>query len=107
VKVHIADESAKNGDDDRMDDMIVDIDTEYDLGSEDQHPPPEVYNFYRLLIASDETVHDGTDFTILQAVTCLMAMKSKYNFSNQCNNDIVKLTIDLIPMKHNMSKDLY
>jgi hypothetical protein len=42
VKVHIADESAKNDDDDRMDDMIVDIDTEYDLGSEDQHPPPEV-----------------------------------------------------------------
>jgi hypothetical protein len=36
-----------------------------------------------------------------------MAMKSKYNFSNQCYNDIVKLIIDLIPMKHNMSKDLY
>jgi hypothetical protein len=52
-------------------------------------------------------VHDGTDFTILQAVTRLMAMKSKYNFSNQCYNDIMKLTIDLIPMKHNMSKDLY
>jgi hypothetical protein len=36
-----------------------------------------------------------------------MAMKSKYNFSNQCYNDIVKLIIDLIPMKHNMPKDLY
>jgi hypothetical protein len=36
-----------------------------------------------------------------------MAMKSKYNFSNQCYNDIVKLIIDLIPMKHNMPKVLY
>jgi hypothetical protein len=36
-----------------------------------------------------------------------MAMKSKYNFSNKCYNDIVKLIIDLIPMKHNMPKDLY
>jgi hypothetical protein len=36
-----------------------------------------------------------------------MAMKSKYNFSNQCYNDIVKLIIDLIPMKHNMPKDFY
>jgi hypothetical protein len=36
-----------------------------------------------------------------------MAMKSKYNFSNQCYNDIVKLIIDLIPVKHNMSKDLH
>jgi hypothetical protein len=40
-------------------------------------------------------------------VTRLMAMKSKYNFSNQCYNNIVNLIIDLIPMKHNMSKDLY
>jgi hypothetical protein len=36
-----------------------------------------------------------------------MAMKSKYNFLNQCYNDIVKLIIDLIATKHNMPKDLY
>jgi hypothetical protein len=36
-----------------------------------------------------------------------MALKSKYNFSNQCYNDIIKLIIDLIPSKHNKSKDLY
>jgi hypothetical protein len=36
-----------------------------------------------------------------------MGMKSKYNFSNQWYNDIVKLIIDLISVKHNMSKDLY
>jgi hypothetical protein len=67
----------------------------------------EVHNFYRLLTAVDEKIHDGTDVTVLQAVTRLMTIKSKYNFSNQCYNDIVKLIIDLIPMKHNMSKDLY
>jgi hypothetical protein len=27
--------------------MIADIDMEYDLGSGDQHPPPEVHNLYR------------------------------------------------------------
>jgi hypothetical protein len=36
-----------------------------------------------------------------------MGMKSKYSFLNQCYNDIVKLIIDLIPVKHNMSKDFY
>jgi hypothetical protein len=36
-----------------------------------------------------------------------MAMKSKYNFLNQCYNDIIKLIIDLILVKHNMVKDLY
>jgi hypothetical protein len=66
-----------------------------------------VQNFYRLLTATDEKVHDGSDVTVLQAVTRLMAMESKYNFSNQYYNDIVKLIIDLIPTKHNMLKDLY
>jgi hypothetical protein len=64
-------------------------------------------NFYRLLTTADEKVHDGIDVTVLQVVTCLMVMKSKYSFSNQCYNDIVKLIIDLIPTKHNMPKDLY
>jgi hypothetical protein len=45
--------------------------------------------------------------TVLQAVTRLMGMKLKYNFLNQYYNDIVKLIIDVIPVKRNMPKDLY
>jgi hypothetical protein len=98
-------ESNRSDDEDGMDDMIVDISMEYDLGSGYQHPPLEVQNFYRLLAASDEKVHDVTDLTILQVVTHLMGMKSMYNFLNQCYNDIMKLIIDLIPAKHKMPKD--
>jgi hypothetical protein len=58
-------ESDGNNDEDRMDDMIADIGMEYDLGSGDQYPPPEVQNFYRLLVASEEKVHDGTALTVL------------------------------------------
>jgi hypothetical protein len=90
---------------DRMDDMVIDIGRVYDLESED--PPLEVQNFYSLLAASEEKVRDGTDVTILQAVTHIMTFKLKYSFSNQYYNDIVKVIIDLIPAKHNMSKDLY
>jgi hypothetical protein len=100
-------ESDESDDKDRMGDMIADIGKEYDMGSGDQHPPLEVHNFYRFLAASDEKVHDGIELTVLQVVTRLMGMKSKYNFLNQCYNDIVKLIIDLIPVKHNMPKDLY
>jgi hypothetical protein len=100
-------ESDGSDDEDRMYDMIADIGMEYDLGSGDQHPPSEVQNFYRLLVTLDEKVHDGTELIILQAMMHLMGMKSKYNFLNQCYNDIVKLIIDLIPAKHNMLKDLY
>jgi hypothetical protein len=66
-----------------------------------------VQNFYRLLAASEEKVHDDTDLIVLQAMTCLMGMKLKFNFLNQCYNDIVKLIIDLILVKQNMPKGLY
>jgi hypothetical protein len=105
VQLAVADESDGNDDADRMDDMVADIGRGYDMESED--PPPEVQNFYRLLVASEEKVYNGTDVTVLQAVTHLMGFKSKYSFSNQCYNDIMKLIIDLIPVKHNMPKDLY
>jgi hypothetical protein len=90
-----------------MHDMIADIGMEYDIGSRDQQPPPEVHNFYRFLVTLEEKVCDGTELTALQAVTRLLGIKSKYNFSNQCYNDIMKFIIDLILAKHNMPKDLY
>jgi hypothetical protein len=104
VQHAVVDELDENDDVDQMNDMIADIGRGYDLESED--PPPEVENFYRLLTTSEEKVHDGTNVTMLQVVTRLMAFKLKYNFLNQCYNDIVKLIIDLIAMKHNMSKEL-
>jgi hypothetical protein len=70
VRPMVADESDENDDVDRMDAMIANIGRGYDVESED--PPPEVQNFYRLLATSEEKVHDGTDVTVLQAVTRLM-----------------------------------
>jgi hypothetical protein len=101
----VADESDGNDDVDWMDGMVADVGRGYDLESEDSLP--EVQNFYSLLAASKEKVHDGTNVTVLQVVTHFMAFKSRYNFSNQCYNDTVKLIIDLISAKHNMPKDLY
>jgi hypothetical protein len=70
----IGTESDINEDDGQMDEMVADIGREYEVGSGEQGQPPEIQNFYMLLTAADEKVHNGTDVTILQAVTCLMAM---------------------------------
>jgi hypothetical protein len=104
-EVQLAESDDEN--EDQMDDMIPDIDIEYNRGSGEQHPPLEVQNFYKLHVASDEKVQDGTDVTVLQVVTCLLVIKSIYSFSNECYSDIIKLIIDLIPTKHNMPKDLF
>jgi hypothetical protein len=76
-------ESDENEDEDQMDDMIADIRREYNPDYGEQLPPLEVYNFYKLLTVSDEKVHIGTDVTVLQVVTRLMALKLMYNFSKQ------------------------
>jgi hypothetical protein len=62
--------------------MVANIGREYEVVSADQGEPLEVQNFCRLLAAVDEKVHDGTNVTVLQSVTHLMALQSKYNFSN-------------------------
>jgi hypothetical protein len=63
VRLAVANESDGNDDVDRMDDMVADIGTGYDLEYED--PPPEVQNLYRLLAVSEEKVYNGTDITVL------------------------------------------
>jgi hypothetical protein len=80
VEPVVTDESDGNDDVDQMDDMVADIRRGYDLEPKD--PPLKVQNFYRLLAASEEKVYDGTDVTVLQAVTHLMGFKSKYRLSN-------------------------
>jgi hypothetical protein len=105
VQPSVADELDENDNKAWMDDMVADIGRGYDLESVD--PLLEVHNFYMILAATEENINNDTDVTELQVVTHLMTFKSKYNFSNQCYNDIIKLIIDLILAKHNMPKDLY
>jgi hypothetical protein len=97
-------ESIGNEDDDCMDELVPNIGREYEVGSGEQRESLEVQNFYSFIAAANEKVHDGTDVAVLQVVTCLMAIKLKYNFLNQCYNDIIKLIIDLIPTKHTCRK---
>jgi hypothetical protein len=58
-------ESDGNEDDNSMDEMVADIGREYEIGSGEQGEPLEVQNFYRLIAAADEKVHDSTDMTVL------------------------------------------
>jgi hypothetical protein len=66
---------------DRMDEMLEAIRPEFDLDMEDP-PMPEVEEFFRLLKASVDPLHEHTKVTVLAFVTRLMAIKSKFFFSN-------------------------
>ncbi|WVZ90125.1 LOW QUALITY PROTEIN: hypothetical protein U9M48_036455 [Paspalum notatum var. saurae] len=93
-------------DHDRMDEMLNDLGIGVDRTSEGpgQLPPEQ---FYRLLAASDERLHNYTQSTLLQTLTRLMSIKSKHNISNIAYNDTVKLIDDILPENHKLPKNLY
>jgi hypothetical protein len=81
---------------DRMDKTLEAIWPEFDLDTEDP-PMPEVEEFFRLLKASEKLLHEHTKVTVLAFVIWLMAIKSKFFFSNNCYNELLKLIGDVLP----------
>jgi hypothetical protein len=90
----------------RMDNMLEAIRPEFDLDTEDP-PTPKVEEFFRLLKASEESLHEHTKVTWLAFVTRLMAIKSKFFFSNNCYNELLKLIGDVLPNPNKLPKDIY
>jgi hypothetical protein len=63
--------------------------------------------FFKLLNASEDPLHEHTEVTLLDFITRMMAIKSKYLFSNNCYNDLVKLISDILLKPHKVPKDMY
>jgi hypothetical protein len=91
------------GDVDRMDEMLEAIQGEVT----DDAPTMEVEVFFKLLKASEEPLYEHTEVTLLAFITRLMAINSKYFFSNNCYNDVMKLISDILLKPHKVSKDMY
>ncbi|WVZ85079.1 hypothetical protein U9M48_032037 [Paspalum notatum var. saurae] len=105
---HRISEPAQQNCDGMMMDMLNDLAMWFEFNlEEDNQPPPKVQEFYRLLEAGDEKMHDHTEKTVLDTVSRLMAIKSKHNISNSCSNDITELVFEVIPSDHKLPKKLY
>jgi hypothetical protein len=103
----VAEESVNDrADADRMDEMLEAIRSEFDLDTGDPSMP-EVEEFFRLLKASEELLHGHMKVTMLAFVTHLMALKSRFFFSNNCYNELLKLYGDVLPNPNKLPKDMY
>jgi hypothetical protein len=109
-------QSHEEGDCDRMEEMLDDVRHEIlTVDSENPGQPtdyedsatPKVQKFFELLKAAEELLHEHTKVTILVFVTRLMAIKSKFAFSNNCYKELLNLISDVIPENHKMPKDMY
>jgi hypothetical protein len=91
------------GDVDRIDEMLEAIQAEVTKDT----PTTEVEAFFKLLKASKEPLHEHTEVTLLTFITRLVVIKSKYFFSNNCYNNVLKLTSDILLKSHKVSKEMY
>jgi hypothetical protein len=90
----------------RMDEMLEAIQPEFNLDTEDS-PTSEVEEFFRLQKASEELLHEHTKVTVLAFVTWLMVITSKFFFSNNCSNELLKLIGDVLLNPNKLPKDMY
>jgi hypothetical protein len=91
------------GDNDRMDEMLEAIQAEV---TEDP-PATEVKAFFKLLKALQDPLHEPTKLTLFAFITRMMAIMSKYFFSNNFHNDLMKLISDILLKPHKVLKDMY
>jgi hypothetical protein len=89
-----------------MHEMLDSLRPDLNLSSEDP-ATLEVLRFFKLLEDSKELLHEHTDVSILSFVTRLMAIKSKYFFSNNYYNEIMKLFRDVLPKPNKLPKYMY
>jgi hypothetical protein len=109
-------QSDEEGDYDRMEEMLDNVRHEL-LPVDSKNPPPppdsedpptlEVQKFFELLKATEEPLHEHTKVTILVFMTRLMAIKSKFAFSNNCYKGLLNLFSDVLLENHKMPKYMY
>jgi hypothetical protein len=67
----------------------------------------EVQKFFELLKATEEPLHEHTKVITLIFVTRIMAIKSKFAFSDNCYKELMSLISDVLLENHKMPKDMY
>jgi hypothetical protein len=102
---------AHNNDDveyDRMEEMLQDLreDPNFVFPPYSKELPPDVKKFFDLLKTAEEQLHEHTKVSILAFVTRLMAIKSKFVFSNNCYNELFLIS-KVFPPNHKMPKNVY
>jgi hypothetical protein len=101
----VEDDDDRSGDD-MMDEMFDAIRSELETNHEDP-PTLEVQKFFDMLRSSEEPLHEHTTVSIIAFMTHLMAIKSKFTFSNKCYKELLSLISDVLLNNHKMLKDMY
>jgi hypothetical protein len=102
----VVEEDDDRRDDDRIDEMFDAIRPEFETNHENP-PTSEVQKFFNILRASEELLHEHMTVSVIDFMTRLMAIKSKFIFSNNYYKKLLNLISDILPNNHKMQRDMY
>lgn len=91
---------------DRMGDMLADL-ADCNPPEIDDEPVPSAQAFYRMVATADQQVHDKTTHSTLSAIARLLSIKSQYNLSVACYDEILAFIRELLPSESNLPSDFY
>jgi hypothetical protein len=64
-------------------------------------------NFFDMLRALEEPLHEHTTVSVIAFMTHITSNKSKFAFSNKCYKKLLSLISDVLPSNHKIPKDIY
>lgn len=96
----------REGEVDRMDDMIDDVRDAY-LSVEEEEPEPTARAFYEMLSAANQPLHSHTQVSQLDAITRLLAIKSQFSVSIAGFDALLNVFGSLLPHGHKLPPNLY
>jgi len=90
-------------------DMLNDHDMAFNEGSVEQEQEPEksAKAFYAMLEAAQQPLHRRTKVSKLDAIACLMAVKSQFSWSRESFDHLLAVIDTLLPDDHVLPKNMY
>ncbi|XP_072151358.1 uncharacterized protein [Setaria viridis] len=95
-------------DDARVGDMLNDYhEAHFDEGCREEDPEATAKTYYRMLSAAQQPLHGHTKVSQLDAIACLMDVKSQFSWSREAFNVILTVFGSLFLDGHILPKSMY
>jgi hypothetical protein len=90
----------------RIPEMVDDVRHAFDIPLEEE-PEPTTQAFFDMLNASNKPLHGHTKVSQLDAITCLLAVKSQFSVSIACFDAFLAVIATLLPDGHKLPPNMY
>lgn len=74
---------------------------------ENESPNEEAQRFYDLLTAANQPIYEGASVSKLSTCVSFLELKSRWNLSQKCLDELISLLVDAVPPTELLPKNFY